>query len=70
MGGKESKVGDSTGQNVNSVIVNESVQVHNADIALQLNIIIALLAFSIIAKVLKCLHKQQRKQILKELSPA
>lgn len=70
MGGKESKVGDSTGQNVNSVIVNESVQVHNEDIALQLNIIIALLAFAVITKVLKCIYKQQRKRILKELSPA
>lgn len=65
MGGKESKAGDSTGQNVNSVIVNESVQVHNEDIALQLNIFIAL-----ITKVLKCIYKQQRKRILKELSPA
>lgn len=66
MGGKGSKQGDSSGQNINSVIVNESLQVHNEDIALQLNIIIVLLALMIIAKVQKCVYNQQHKQILKD----
>lgn len=69
MGGTDSKQVDATGQNVNSVIVNESLQVHNYDISTQLDIIIGLLCISLVIRAVKMYNKAQKKRIIAQLSP-
>lgn len=69
MGGTDSKQVDATGQNVNSVIVNESLQVHNYDISTQLDIIIGPFCISLVIRAVKMYNKAQKKRIIAQLSP-
>ena len=59
---------DSTGQNVNSVIVNDSVQIHNEDIQRSLQIIIVILTLALLVKIIKWYDKLHKKRLTRATS--
>lgn len=67
MGNNHSPPVKQEGENVNSVIINESLQVHNDNIELYLCVITVMLAINLVFQVAKYTYKNMKKNIRKEV---